>query len=109
MLRALRACESATAWLQERMKSSPADALPGASPYLRLLGTLAGAHYLARGALAASQRLAAGDADRAFLSTRIAVAQFLAEQMLPQAEALLGPLTRGAGGPFMLSGEEIGL
>ena len=34
--------------------------------------------------------------------TRIAVAQFFAEQILPQAEAQLGPITRGAGGAFRL-------
>jgi alkylation response protein AidB-like acyl-CoA dehydrogenase len=108
LARAHRATESATAWLQERMRTSPNEALPGAAPYLRMLGTLAGAHFLARGALAASDRLAAGDADREFLSARIATAQFFTEQLLPQAEGLLGPITRGAAGPFALSGDEIG-
>ena len=49
-----------------------------------------------------------GAGDKAFLSTRIAVAQFFAEQLLPQAEALLGPVTRGAAGPFALGADEIG-
>jgi len=31
-----------------------------------------------------------------------------AEQLLPATEGLLGPVTRGAGGPFALSSEEIG-
>jgi hypothetical protein len=73
-----------------------------------MLGTLAGAHFLAQGALAASDRLAKGDTDKDFLSARIATAQFFAEQLLPQSEGLLGPITRGAAGPFALSGDEIG-
>ena len=108
LTRVHKAAESATAWLREQMRKSPSEALPGATPYLRLMGSLAGAHYLARGALAAHERLVKGDTDRAFLSARIAVAQFFAEQILPQAEGLLGPITRGAGGPFALSGDEIG-
>jgi hypothetical protein len=106
--RAAKSADSATAWLHERLRTSPNEALPGASPYLRMMGLIAGAHYLARGALVAAQRLVKGDDDKTFLNTRIAVAQFFAEQILPQAEAQLGPITRGAGGAFALSAEEIG-
>jgi hypothetical protein len=106
--RGLEAAESATAWLQEQMRKSPGDALPGASPYLRMMGFVAGAHYLGRGALVANERLNNGDSDKTFLKTRVAVAQFFAEQLLPQAEGLLGPITRGAGGPFALTPDEIG-
>jgi alkylation response protein AidB-like acyl-CoA dehydrogenase len=108
LARAHRATESATAWLQERMRTSPSEALPGAAPYLRMLGTLAGAHFLARGAIAASDRLAKGDPDKDFLKARIATAQFFVEQVLPQVEGLLGPITRGGDGPFALTGDEIG-
>ncbi len=106
--RTVKAADSATAWLQQRMRNAPNDALPGATPYLRMMGFLAGAHYLGRGALAAADRLAKNDGDKTFLRTRIAVAQFFAEQLLPQAESLLGPVTRGAGGAFALSADEIG-
>jgi hypothetical protein len=108
LARAHRAAESATAWLQDKMRSSPNDALPGASPYLRLMGLIAGAHYLGRGALAAVERIAKADPDKPFLNARVATAQFFAEQLLPAAEGLLGPATRGAGGPFALSGDDIG-
>jgi hypothetical protein len=106
--RAHKACEAATAWLQQCMRTSPNEALPGATPYLRMMGLLAGAHYLAIGALAAETRLHEAGADKPFLNARISVAQFFAEQILPQAGALLGPVTRGAAGPFALSGDEIG-
>ncbi len=108
LTRALKAGESATAWLQENMRNAPSDALPGATPYLRMMGHIAGAHYLGMGALAAEARLRKNDPDRKFLQARIATAQFFAEQLLPQTEGLLGPATRGTGGPFALSGEEIG-
>ena len=108
LARAAKAADSATAWLQDRLRSAPNEALPGASPYLRMMGLVAGAHYLARGALVAAGRLAKGDSDKTFLHTRLAVAQFFAEQLLPQAEGLLGPITRGAGGPFALGADEIG-
>ena len=108
LVRAHKAVESATVWLQTQMRSSPVQALPGATPYLRMIGLLAGAHYLGRGAAAAAQQLDAGGADALFLNTRISVAQFFAEQLLPQVEGLLGPVTRGAGGPFALQGDDIG-
>ena len=108
LVRAHKAVESATVWLQTQMRSSPVQALPGATPYLRMMGLLAGAHYLGRGAVAAAQQLDAGGADALFLNTRISVAQFFAEQLLPQVEGLLGPVTRGAGGPFALQGDDIG-
>jgi hypothetical protein len=69
---------------------------------------IAGAHYLGRGALVAAERIAKEDPDKPFLNARIATAQFFAEQLLPATEGLLGPVTRGAGGPFALSGDEIG-
>ena len=107
--RAHRACADATAWLQAAMRSSPYEALPGSQPYLQMMGLLAGGFYLARGALAARRMMDGKSGDVAFLSTRIAVAQFFAEQLLPRAAGLLGPATRGGGGPFQMDGSEIGL
>ena len=109
LTRGLKAAESATAWLQEKMRSAATEALPGASPYLRLMGFVTGAHFLGRGALAAQERLKEEPRDDAFLRTRVAVAQFFAEQLLPQAEGLLCPITRGAAGPFALSAGELSI
>jgi acyl-CoA dehydrogenase len=74
-----------------------------------MMGLLAGGFYLARGALEARRQMAVPGQDAAFLSTRIAVAQFFAEQVLPRAAGLLEAVTRGAGGPFQLGEAEIGL
>ncbi len=107
--RAHQGCAEATAWLQATMRTSPHEALPASQPYLQMMGLLAGGFYLARGALEARRQMAVPGQDAAFLSTRIAVAQFFAEQVLPRAAGLLEAVTRGAGGPFQLGEAEIGL
>lgn len=108
LARAHAACAEATSWLQAAMRSSPYEALPGSQPYLQMMGLLAGGFYLARGALAARRMMAEEGQDQAFLGTRISVAQFFAEQLLPRAVSLLGPIKRGGGGPFQLGAEELG-
>ncbi|MSO65076.1 MAG: acyl-CoA dehydrogenase, partial [Alphaproteobacteria bacterium] len=47
-------------------------------------------------AVAASAALGRGTGDAAFYRAKIATARFFAEQLLPPAAALLGPITRGA-------------
>jgi 3-(methylthio)propanoyl-CoA dehydrogenase len=86
---------------------SPSDALAGATPYLKMMGTLTGAHLLAKGALAARARLKNSAADKAFLETRIAVAEFFATQLLPPTTALLAPIMRGASGAFALEADAL--
>ncbi|MFZ2469330.1 MAG: acyl-CoA dehydrogenase, partial [Parvibaculum sedimenti] len=65
--------DKATDWMLARLKSATDDCLAGASPYLRLFGTVAGGHFLALGALVAAK--AEGDA---FLAARLATARFYA-------------------------------
>jgi len=94
---ALAALESATTWLAEGGAAGGADDnAAGATPYLRMFGLTVGGWLLAKQAAAAAQRLAAGEGDPAFLRAKIVTARFFAEQFLPQATALLGPVTRGA-------------
>ncbi len=71
-------------------------AAAGATPYLRLFGTVIGAWLLARGAAAAVRRLDAGDGDAAFLDAKIKTALFYADNILPQARALAAIVTHGA-------------
>lgn len=102
-----RLCSEATAWLQAQMRKSANEALPGATPFLRMMGLLVGGHYLARGALVAHAQAQSSDADKVFCAARISTAQFFAEQLLPQVKGLCGPVMRGAGGPFGMSAEDI--
>ncbi len=95
--------DKATDWMLARLKSATDDCLAGASPYLRLFGTVAGGHFLALGALAAAK--AEGDS---FLAARLATARFYAAQQLPLAEGLLAPATAGAETLYALDAEALG-
>jgi alkylation response protein AidB-like acyl-CoA dehydrogenase len=87
---------AAVVWMAEHGPARPNDALAGATPFLRLMGTTVGGWYLARAALAARELLARGEGDRAFLEAKITTARFYAEQLLPQTAGLLPMVTAGA-------------
>ncbi len=91
---ALAAAETTTHWLAAA--NDPDDKAAGATPYLRLMGLTLGGWLMARQALAASALLRRGEGDPAFLEAKITTARFYAEQLLPGATALAGPVMRGA-------------
>ncbi len=94
---ALSAAREAVAWLTARLSAGkPYDALAGATPFLDLMGHLIGAHFLARGALAASRMLAAGKGDAAFLGGQLAAARYFIQSELPHATGLASAITSGA-------------
>lgn len=72
------------------------DTAGAATPYLRLFGTVLGAHLLAQQAVEAESRLASNEGNPSFMKSKIAVAQFYIEQILPSATALVGPVKAGA-------------
>jgi 3-(methylthio)propanoyl-CoA dehydrogenase len=85
----------------------PTATLAGAVPFLKLMGIVAGGWQLARAALAAERKLAAGEgSDRAFLEAKIATARFYADHVLVQAPALRDTVVDGAAGVMALSGEQ---
>jgi len=97
------ALREATDWIMSRGLAEPADALAGATPYLRLSGLVIGGWLLARSALAASRLLRDADgSDAVFLREKIGTARFYAEQLLPQAASLLPAITAGAGPLFQV-------
>jgi alkylation response protein AidB-like acyl-CoA dehydrogenase len=83
----------ATEWLLAAPDVS--DRLAGATPYLRMFGTVAGGRYLAASAVAAQRLIEAGSVDR-FATDKIATARFYSRQLLPQAAGLLPAVTAGA-------------
>lgn len=83
----------ATEWLLAAPQA--ADKLAGASPYLRLFGTVAGGRCLTVSAVAA-QRLLDANGSNGFLKDKIATARFYSRQILPQAAGLLPSVTAGA-------------
>ncbi len=92
---AIAALGRATSWLLSRA-DAPNDVLAGATPYLRMVGTVLGGWLLGRQAAAAADKLAAGDMDEDFLRAKIATAGFYAGQLLPQAAGLEGAVTGGS-------------
>jgi 3-(methylthio)propanoyl-CoA dehydrogenase len=93
---ALEALNTATIWMVGNQADALDDCAAAATPYLRMFGITLGGYLLAQQAVAAQHRLQAGEGDSAFLQAKIITAHFFAEQILPQAPALLGPITRGS-------------
>jgi hypothetical protein len=88
----LTALEDATEWLLAR--DDPNDSLAGATPYLELFGTVAGAWLLAKGAVAAVRALETGKDP--FLRAKITTARFFCTQLLPPAVGLSPAILAGA-------------
>jgi 3-(methylthio)propanoyl-CoA dehydrogenase len=93
LLEGIDALETATTYMLNehdvRLKAA------GATSYLELFGTLAGAWQMGEAALAARRRLAAGDGDPTFLAAKIASARVYFSQVLPKAAALCTLVVRG--------------
>ncbi len=88
----VRAVEQASAWLAAH--PGP-DALAGAVPYLTLFGDVLGGFMLAKEALAAGRRLAAGE-QGAWLGGKIGLAQVYAGQVLAAAPGLAAAVVQDA-------------
>ncbi|HSL25851.1 MAG TPA: acyl-CoA dehydrogenase [Acidimicrobiia bacterium] len=89
---AVTALRTATRHLLGALSDNPNQALAGASPYLRMFGTVLGGWFHLRSAIAATALLATGGHEQ-FLQGRIGLARFYCRQLLPQAEALLPAAT----------------
>ncbi len=90
------ALDGATDWILEHQKGDPRDAASGAVPFLRLWGTVIGGWLMAKSALTAKAKLAAGDGDTGFLKAKILTARFYGEQILPRAAAYKAGATAGS-------------
>ena len=99
----LQAVEEATVWLAEKGTEDPIQAISGATPYLRMLGQLVGGWFLARLAIGARSNENVGDAD--FRNSKMTVANFYAEQLLPLTRAQLGAVTAGSSDLFAVPEE----
>jgi len=90
---------TASDWLLELGETDLPRAAAGASPYLRLLGTVTGGWLLARGAAAAQRYLTEGGekagAREGFLTAKIQTARFYADNILPGAAAEAAAVNRG--------------
>ncbi len=86
---ALAAQESSTAFILQALGDSMDTALGASFDYLMQTGYLFGGWQLARGALVASRKIAAGS-DNPFYQTKIATARYYADQLLPRCQGYAG-------------------
>ena len=97
----MAAVEAGAAWLLER-RGTP-DALAGATPFLTLVGDVAGGWLLARAAIRAD-----AGGDDPWLQAKAPLARFYADQVLKVAPARLASVTGGAGVLAALTPELLG-
>ena len=95
-----------TDWLVATYATNPALALAGASPYLRLFGTVAGGWLMAMAALAARRHLSEGAPERDFLTAKLATARFYADNILAEADGLAAQVTRGGESLLAMTAEQ---
>ncbi len=76
----------------------------GAVPFLRLMGIVCGGWQLARAALVAQAKIAAGDADP-FYPAKIATARFFADHVMAAAPGLAQVVTQGGASALTLHEE----
>lgn len=86
--------KQSTEWMVKAMAENPEDGLAGATPYLDQFGYVAGGYYLARAAKAAAGMLSGDEA--AYYQSKIDIARFYADNLLPRARALVPAVTAGA-------------
>jgi alkylation response protein AidB-like acyl-CoA dehydrogenase len=95
------ALREATEWLMANGMTDPRNAMAGASPYLRLWGTVLGGWFLARQALAG--RELGGD----YGAAKVLTARYYADQVLPTARGLVPAVVAGFEDLFALSADQL--
>lgn len=107
LIRVAETSEELTRWMLESQKDAVQDVLGGATPFLRLMGTLAGGYFLALGAKAANEELAAGSGDEIFLKAKVLTAQFYGDNILLPAQGLASAIKSGSAILFALTPEAL--
>jgi acyl-CoA dehydrogenase len=101
--------EQAVAWVLATYPTDPRAVLAGAVPLLNLFGIVAGGWQSGRAALAAADRLVAGDNEEpGFYRAKIGTARFYADHVLSQAAGLAHAVTQGAAGVLALEEDAFG-
>jgi hypothetical protein len=93
---AIQQLGDATGVLLGALSVAPERGLAVAVPFLKLAGMTFGGWLMAKAAAIASQRLAAGSAERDFYNAKLQTARFYAEHLLPGALALAKTVRSGA-------------
>ncbi|MQY50955.1 acyl-CoA dehydrogenase [Rhodocyclus tenuis] len=97
----VEALAEAGRWIVDTYGVDVRAASAGATPFLMLLGIVAGGWQMARAALIAQAKIDAGDTDP-FYQDKIVTARFFADHILSQADGLADCITFGAPGVMAL-------
>lgn len=97
-----KALADASQWMGENFIKDPRLPAAGAVPYLMCAGYVLGGWQMARAAIVAQKKLAAGEGDAEFYQAKLSTARFYAEHILPKARGLSQEVMIGAGSVFAL-------
>jgi len=103
---AIQRLSIATGSLVSAVKQDRMKALAVASPYLALVGTVAGGWLLAKSAAAARRRRSEAAADGDYLAAKEAIAEFYATNLLPQAGCLSAAVISGGDSALVLAEDQ---
>ncbi|MCE1241311.1 MAG: acyl-CoA dehydrogenase C-terminal domain-containing protein [Azonexaceae bacterium] len=92
---------TASDWILANYGEQPQAVHAGSVPFLKLTGIVVGGWLMARSALIAAQRIAAGDSDP-FYRAKLATAEYFATHQLPFAAAYAAETTGGAAATLAL-------
>ncbi len=101
-----RCMADAVEWIMATGSRDLNAVLAGAVPFLHLCGVVCGGWQMARAALTAQRKLAAGDGDLPFYRAKIATARFFADQDLTRAAGLRDAAIHAAAGTMALAEEQ---
>jgi alkylation response protein AidB-like acyl-CoA dehydrogenase len=103
--RGLKALTEAATWIATHAQQDVRGVFAGAVPFLRLMGIVSGGWTMARAAIAARQKVAAGDT-AAFYPAKIKTARFFAEHVLVAAPSLAREIVEGGASALALADEQ---
>jgi hypothetical protein len=98
----IAALEETVNYVAGNIKSDIKGVFAGSVLYLKLAAIVLGGWQMARAALVAEQKLAAGSGDARFYQAKIATARFFAEHILSQASAYRTAIVEGSPGVLAL-------
>jgi len=101
----IQALTSASNTLVGALAEDPSAAMANSVNFLMLVGYVCGGWQMARAALVANKKLAAGE-DTDFYETKLVTARFYADQILPKATALAQMIKAGGTSTLALAEEQ---
>ncbi|MBB3119428.1 acyl-CoA dehydrogenase [Pseudoduganella violacea] len=98
--------EAVVDYVVANMKSDIKAVFAGSVLYLKLAGIVLGGWQMARAAVIAQRKLAAGEGDAAFYKAKIATARFFADHILSQSGSLRSAIIDGSAGVLALDEDQ---